>query len=252
MIKRLTTLYPKAIISNEPTLDSRYYWFHDSHSDQYIGILTADLTQKELNLLKTLFTMADMDDTLLLTEPARIWRNFILHGEAPPAFQKEECRLIHYSISHIREEFSYEEWVEAIKSLFPHDILIVPFHAHEGIIIEEKMEISMAEDELLSAIQAFESDFFFKVHFFIGRFHQADDKMRHIYSLENSIFHLSIAEQPEERIFTLEKLLPLYVYRSIPEEIGIFYLVIYNLFCRKIVNIRKLLKGILKINRMQL
>lgn len=218
MIERLSKLYPNAIVAEKVVPDRQYYWFHDDEKKQYLGIPAIDLTQKELNLLKTILEMVNLDGNFFLPEIIRQWQEFLIDDGPFPPTQSELCRYIHYSISHIKEEFSYEEWAEAIKSLFPHDILIVPFNKHEGVIIEEKAEIVMAEAELLSAIEAFESDFFFKVHFLIGRFHSIKENIKHLYTLENSIFQLSISAQPEERLFTVETLMPLYVYHSIPEE----------------------------------
>src|SRR5690606_3501757 len=90
-----------------------------------------------------------------------------------------------------------------------------PFNNSEGIIIELQTEMQMDEDELISAVEAFESDFFFKVHFHIGRFHSPNSKLKQQFTLEQSLFKLSLAKQPEERISNIEKLIPLFVYENL-------------------------------------
>ncbi|MBS4204199.1 helix-turn-helix domain-containing protein [Lederbergia citrea] len=217
MINRLTELYPNAIFTATPSLDPHMYWFKENNTEQYMGIPSTDLSPKEINILKTLFTMTAVDESINVSESVRLWRNFFLFDEPVPSFQQNHCRFIHFSISNMREQFQFDEWEEAVKSLFPHEISIVPFSGYDGVIVEDQRELQMDEDELFSAIQAFESDFFFKVHFFIGRFHSPDDKLKQLFTLEKSIFQLSLDEQSEDRIFTLEKLMPSYVFRSIPK-----------------------------------
>lgn len=231
MINRLIQLYPNAIFASKPSSDLRFLWFKDNDHNQYIGIPDTDLTQNEINLLQLFFPKTDMEDLFLFSKTTRLWREFLLLDGPVPSSHMEHCRIIHFSIADIREEFQYEEWEEAVKSLFPYEIIIVPFSKQEGVIIEERRDLHLAEDDLISAIQAFESDFFFKVHFYIGSFQKLDKKIKQLFKLEQSIFQLSHSEQPEERIFTLEKLIPLYLYSTIPiADRNIMFTNIHSLF----------------------
>lgn len=218
MINQLLQLYPNAILSKRPNTDPGLIWFKEEESVMCIGIPNIELTKRERKLLETLFPLGSLESHDTLPLSTRLWRDFLLFDGALPSIQEVNCRFIHFSISNIREEFQFEEWEEALNSLFPHEIIIVPFNKLEGVIIETQTDVQMAEDDLLSAIEAFESDFFFKAHFYIGRYNIPDNGLKQQFNLEQSLFKLSLTEQPEVRISTIEKLIPLYVFQSIPAD----------------------------------
>ncbi|MEK3887544.1 PucR family transcriptional regulator [Bacillus sp. FSL K6-3431] len=218
MIKQLLYLYPNSILSKEPTTDPRFLWYKDVQADQCIGIPKTDLTHKEVKLLETLYPLDNLENPSFISHSVQEWRNF-LHFDGPmPALLEENCRFIHFYISNMKEAFQFEEWEEALKGLFPQEITIIPFNNSEGVIIEKQTELHMDEDELISAVEAFESDFFFKVHFHIGRFHSPNIKLKQQFNLEQTLFKLSLTKQPEDRISTLEKLMPHFVYESLAQD----------------------------------
>ncbi|MCR2821091.1 PucR family transcriptional regulator [Lederbergia panacisoli] len=217
MFNRLLQLYPNAISASKPIVDSNYFWLRSDNN--YIGILNDEVSEKEKTILRALFP-AETDELPPLSIIAKEWREFLKNDGQLPATYTENIRFIHFSISDIRDEFLFCEWEEAMKSLFSNEVTIVPFNRNQGVIIEEQSNISITEEELFSAIQAFESDFFFKIHFYIGRFQETNLSLKSLFSLEQSMLELSLSEHPEERIFTREKLIPLYLYRLIPHSEG--------------------------------
>lgn len=218
MINQLLQLYPSAVLSKKPNSNPNFIWIKDEQAKMFIGIEHTELTEREITLLKTLFPIDNPESPQTISHAARLWLDFLLSDGSLPSIPNGNFRFIHFSISNIRDEFLFEEWEVALKSLFPHEIIIIPFNNLEGVIIETRTDVQMAEDELLSAIEAFESDFFFKVHFYIGRYNFPDNSLKQQFNLEQSLFKLSLAEQPEVRITTLEKLMPLYVFHSIEAD----------------------------------
>ncbi|MCJ8005888.1 PucR family transcriptional regulator [Lederbergia wuyishanensis] len=217
MFNRLLKLYPNAISTNKPSTDPDYIWIKNENN--YIGIPKSALSEKESSLLHVLFPFeSDTEIEPTLSNSAKEWRNFLKYEGPFPTTHSDHIRFIHFSINNIRDEFHFVEWEEAVKSVFSDEIIIVPFSNSHGVIIEEQSNVSITEDELFSAIQAFESDFFFKIHFFIGQFQETNDSLKSLFPLEQSMLELSQSEHPEERIFTREKLMPLYLYRMIPNK----------------------------------
>ncbi|MFK4998242.1 helix-turn-helix domain-containing protein [Bacillus sp. N9] len=174
----------------------------------------SDLIGKRTQFIASIISNNDSFTSTLLKNNTRLGCFLRANGQTP-TLKKDSCRLIQFSISNIRDTFHFDEFEEALKSLFPNEIIIVPFNIHEGVIIEEQTDIQMDEEELISTIQAFESDFFFKVHFYIGRFYPISQELRQFFQLEQSMFTLSLREQPEEQIITIEKILPIYTYKAI-------------------------------------
>ncbi|MBS4198508.1 helix-turn-helix domain-containing protein [Bacillus sp. FJAT-49732] len=217
MFNRLLQLYPNAISASEPNNDLGYIWLKSD--ENYIGIPKSDLSEKERSLLHLLFPIEnDVKSEPTISTFAKEWRNYLISNGPLPTTHTNYIRFIHFSIKNIRDVFQFDEWEEAVKSLFSNEVLIVPFSNNEGVIIEEQSNVSITEEELFSAIQAFESDFFFKIHFFIGRFQETNDSLKSLFTLEQSMLELSQSEHPEERIFTREKLMPLYLYQMIPKS----------------------------------
>lgn len=216
MIDQLLHLYPNSIFAEKPTSDQRFLWYKDNHVERYIGIPKIELTQQEMKLLNTLFPIDNVKGSDSFSKQIEHWRNFLLFdGSVPPSLPDVPCRFIHFYISNMKEAFQFEEWEEALKGLFPNEISIIPFNNNEGVIIEVQTDPQMDEDELVSAVEAFESDFFFKVHFHIGRFHSPNSMLKQQFTLEQSLFKLSLMKQPEVRISNVEKLMPLFVYENL-------------------------------------
>lgn len=216
MYNRILQLYPNAISSPKPYPDEPFVWIQDDNSKLYIGVPTTDLSNKEIALLHTLFPIHNNSETFSISVAAREWQDFLENNGQVPQSPAGNCRFIHYSISDIRDEFHLDEWEEAVKSLFSNDVIIVPFSRQHGIVIEEQSNLAITEDELFSAIQAFESDFFFKTHFYIGRFEERGHVLQLLYTLEKTMFKNAVFYHPEERIFTREKLLPFYLNQTMP------------------------------------
>ncbi len=218
MFNQLLQIYPDAVISSQPSANPQLLWVKDSETNSFIGIPIERLSEGEITLLNTLFPIDHTNPTLRLSPIAKEWRNYlILDGPFPP-FHSENIRFIHYMITNIRSDFQYDEWKEAVKSLFSNEVLIVPLSHHHGVIIEEERNLAITETELFSAIEAFESDFFIKIHFFISHFKAPHENLRALFKLEKKLLELSLSEHPEERIFTREKSMPIYAYQNLLEK----------------------------------
>lgn len=217
MIKRLLQLYPEAITSLKPNTDSKYIWLKDESTDSYIGIPNAKLTKEEITLLATLFPLSHKQE-LVRTPLAEEWYQFLIHKGKIPYSKAENIRFIHFTIPNMRDDFQYNEWEEATKSLFSNEVIFVPFSHHHGVIIEDHPNFSISEEELSSAIEALESDFFIKIHFYLGFFQPIQNQVKHLFQLEQRLLAVSLTVHPEERIMTREKVIPNYSYLNLPEH----------------------------------
>lgn len=214
MFNEIKKLYNDAILSDYLP-DSTYYSFHLKDEKKYVGIPKSQITEREKELLSILAPPEDGFE-YHLTNHAKQWYSFFMKDGSLPKKPKKKCRIIQYTISNIYDEFSIDAFKEAVRSFFPNEVIIVPYSKFEGFIIEEKTDIQMEENELLAAIQAFESDFFFKAHFYIGKFSPINDDLRKIFQIEKELFHFSLKNQTKEQLITIEKLIPIYTYAQLP------------------------------------
>ncbi|GIN73837.1 hypothetical protein J14TS2_43120 [Bacillus sp. J14TS2] len=217
MIKKLLHLYPDAITSLKPTTDSQHIWLKDERTDSYIGIPHAQLTKEEITLLATLFPLGPRQE-LVRTPMAEKWYQFLIHNGKIPDSKAKNIRFIHFTIPNMHDDFQYKEWEEATKSLFSNEIIFVPISHHHGVIIEDHPKFSITEEDLSSAIEALESDFFIKIHFYLGFFQPIHQQLKHLFELEQRLLAVSLSDQPEERIMTREKVIPNYSYLNLPEH----------------------------------
>ena len=214
MFNEIKKLYKDAILSDHLP-DSTYYSFYLKNEKQYIGIPKTQITEREIELLSILVPTEDEFD-YHLTNHAKQWYSFLMKDGILPKKPTKKCRIIQYTISNIYDEFSIDAFKEAVRSFFPNEVMIVPYSKFEGFIVEEKTDIQMEEDELLAAIQAFESDFFFKVHFYIGKFSPINEDLRNLFQLEKELYHFSLKNQTKEQLVTVEKLIPIYTNAQLP------------------------------------
>lgn len=217
MIKQLKKHYPNAIV--QPTLPelNHYYCFYIDTENVYIAIPEADISQPELELLNSLFPI--FSRTLHLNQgiKAQEWYEFLLGSdtEIPEEAKNDEFRIIQYSISEYKEAFELKDIEEAFHNIFSHPVIPIFISQTEGIIVETNHPLSLSVQDLYSAIQVFESDFYFKIHFFLGQFRPLDYQLKRLYQLEQNLFQFALQEMTKERIHTFANVFPLFSLKNV-------------------------------------
>lgn len=217
MIKQLKEHYPNAIVQPvHPQLD-HYFCFYIKTENVYIAIPEADISQPELELLNSLFPLRSNSTQLNTGKKAQEWYEFLLGSDAelPNESKKEEFRIIQYSISGYKEEFELKDIEEVFHHIFSHPVIPIFTSQTEGMIIETNHPFSLSVQELYSAIQVFESDFYFKIHFFIGQYRPLDYQLKRQYQLEQNLFQFALQEMTKERIHTFANVFPLFALKNV-------------------------------------
>lgn len=207
MIEQIKKLFPSTIISFTPHEDLQYSWY--PYEDRYIGILKTELTVNESYLLNLLLQPNNGKSEPLNTAlNAKKWYQYLFDGHPLfPGKEKKPYRLIQFSIASQYEVCEKEEWEEAMKSFFPHEVTMVRNSRHQGVLIEEKRSLIMSEKELHDAIATLESDFFFHVRFFVGQFYLKQD-IKSIFKYEQQLFQFARKKLSKERLFNMENVIP--------------------------------------------
>lgn len=233
MLNKLVKHYPTAEIKITPSNQSKMIWFFIKEEEKYIGIPIDDLTITEIKLLKTLFPVFRENRSLNTSIHSKKWYDYLFGHDLdfPSIDTKKEYRIIQFSVFQYNEAFDTESWQEAIKALFPHDVIIVFSSEMEGMIIEEKNDYFLSIQELQTFIQTLESDFYFKIHFYVGQYRALENDLKSLFQLEQTLFQFAHKEMSKERIFSLSNVFPLYILKHPANEIRhTFFSTIFDVF----------------------
>jgi len=217
MIKQLKEHYPNAIVQPTHLQLAHHYCFFIETENVYIAIPEADISKPELELMSCLFPANSNLTPLNHGKRAREWYEFLLESDAeiPNDSKKEEYRIIQYYISGNKEEFDLMDIEEAFHNIFSHPVIPIFTSQTEGMIVEANHPLALSVQELYSAIQAFEGDFYFNIHFFIGQFRSLDYQLKRLYQLEHQLFQFALQERTKERIYTFTNVFPLFALKNV-------------------------------------
>ncbi|MBS4171871.1 helix-turn-helix domain-containing protein [Bacillus sp. FJAT-49736] len=216
MINQLKRHYPNAIVQTTLPNFSHCYSFYIESEKKYIAVPKADVTPSELQLLNTIFPLQTDQSRILFGEKASEWQQFLFYSDSEPPSEMDgqEYRIIQLSISEYKEQFELKDLQEAFINTFSLPVTQIFTSPTEGIIVEKNHPLAISEQDLSSSIQAFESDFYFKIHFFIGQFRQLDYSLKRLFELEKRLFQFALQEKANKRIHTFANVLPSYLLKN--------------------------------------
>lgn len=219
MLKKLLVLYENSILFTEKPKnpsDQLYVFFNDIE-DEWIGIPKNEISDKELTLLKTIYTLVDYQ-TPLVPSSAKGWYDFLLLDGPPPIYPSDTYfRFIQFHINN--SDASQIEMESALKGFFTEEVSIIWESSRRGIVIEEKKQVSLSEEELISMSETLESDFYVKTSYFIGKFHHISEQLRLRFLQEKEYFSFGISHLGTKDIFTFEHIFPAYLAAHLPMEL---------------------------------
>lgn len=219
MFKKLLTHFKDSILlSNRPEKPmDQYFIFYNEAENEWIGLLKSSVSEQELQLLKSLFTLVEYEPSSAMTLP-QTWYEFLLMDGPPPSQKKENnVRLIQFYLHHHNPDPSEIE--TALTGFFSEEVIIFWENNHQGIVIEEKSQIALTEEELIAMTGTLESDFYVKISFFIGKRYPLTKLLPSRFREERDFFAFGLAHLNSTNIFTYERIFPAYLAYHLPEEI---------------------------------
>lgn len=218
MFTHLRKKYPGIIIQHHypNNLDSNKIWFTNERKDEYAGIDKSDISQGELDLLYCLFQEVKVPAVSVNdSSDSMEWYSYLLENGSMPSIKGDEYRVIQFRMKERQNQF---ELKEAFQHLLPHGTILV-FHADRmGLIIEEKSDWILDEEQLLSISHVIEADFFVSPSFYIGQFHEMNAEFPSFFAHERELFSFSKTIQKQECIQTSVTVLPEFVLHHLPQE----------------------------------
>ncbi|WHY78879.1 helix-turn-helix domain-containing protein [Neobacillus sp. WH10] len=219
MLRKLLSIYENSILfPSQPDKPSeQFYYFYSEAEDEWIGIPKTEMSEKELNLLKALYKTGEFQVSRVTTAE-KAWYDFLfLHAPAPHSHSETFIRFIQFNIN--GNDANQVEIESALKGFFTEDVIIIWESGSRGIVVEEKKQISLSEEELISMSETLESDFYVTISFFIGKLNLNSEQLRSKFLLEKEYFSFAITKLGSPTIFTFERVFPAYLAHYLPEEL---------------------------------
>lgn len=216
MLSKIAPLYKNSILSKhkpeQPSGD--VFNFYDQTSDEWLSIPKKEIGGRELQLLKTMYML--MESSPAHSPAGGHWHQFLyFNGPTPPHTAEKAYRLIQFEID--GHDFDHLELESALKGFFSDDVTII-WESHEkGIVIEEKKQISLSEEEFISMIETIESDFYIKFYLYIGKLQQLPEDLRRRFKQEREFLSFAIANIRDTHVFSYERVFPAYLAYHLPE-----------------------------------
>jgi hypothetical protein len=228
MLTKLLTLYPNAVVfqdkPSQALSPSHLAYFYEQAHNQWIGIPKTDLSERELELLKTIYEYYEpysnrMESTPLSPQEL-VWYDFLfLNGMPPSDGPGANIRMIQFQLN--GKQVETLEFESALRGFFSDDVLIIWENNHNGIVIEisQRKSISLAEKEFISLVQTLESDFFFKVTFYYGKQYLFNNHIPAIFQEEKEFFIFAQNLLGTGTVFSFERVFPFFAAHYMPDQI---------------------------------
>lgn len=219
MINKILAYFPNSVTRDIPPAgdSSNYYWFKENQEGKlWFGIPKSDLPASQLELLRLLFHFVEKEKTSGLSGSAHTWHQFLFHAGNVPTAETDEVRFIQFQFH--AKEIDHEEISEALQGFFP-DHIFIWLQDSYGLLVEQRKEVSETADELQSISSTFESDFFIKLSFYIGKFNKITEQLREFFIIERQLFSQVVHHNTRVNVFTFEKVFPILLASGMPDEL---------------------------------
>ncbi|QTM98602.1 hypothetical protein ERJ70_04395 [Sediminibacillus dalangtanensis] len=169
MINKLRAVFPGLIEyrpEEQPDIDA-YRWF-TTDKNEIVGIPEKELTEKDLLLLEA-FLQSYHFRHAPLNQQELAWTELLLHGtpsDQVPEIKGDAYRFIYFHLSESTIEPA--AFREAIAGFYPEFVPIVWISANQGVIVEQGREPDDGKISYGQITDLLMSDFYMKVHLFIG------------------------------------------------------------------------------------
>lgn len=219
MLSKIAPFYKNSILlKKRPDFPSdQVYIFYDPAANEWLSIPKLELSEREIQLLKTLYEFVETQPAL--TSIGQYWHQFLFFdGPVPPHSSETHFRFIQFHIE--GNDLEHLELESALKGFFSDDVIIIWESPDRGILIEEKRQISLNEEELLSMSETIESDFYIKISLYIGKLYPLSDQLRVHFMQEREFLSFAITYINESTILSYERVFPAYLAHHLPEELN--------------------------------
>ncbi|MDY0407802.1 PucR family transcriptional regulator [Virgibacillus soli] len=150
---------------NNKHLSQDYHWFKTKESEEVFGIAKEELTKRDLVILHT-FLESYNPIFPPLTSQEKMWKKLIHEKDPiPPDIFDTSFRFVYFTMP--EKTMGPNAFKEAIYEVFEYSVPIIWENEHEGIIIEDQLNIR-PQIMYSSIIDILMSDLYIKINLFVG------------------------------------------------------------------------------------
>ncbi|WP_299094995.1 helix-turn-helix domain-containing protein [uncultured Metabacillus sp.] len=214
MIENLLRHYQDAMTMTYNPKDTNYEWFQTEHG-QTFGIVKASLSDKEIELLTSLFQSVETVNEDHFSLSQRRWFDYLFSerkiSEPPLPADHATIRFYYFYLKQpIDEKQNFEE---AVQGIIDSDLIIWLSLSH-GIIIDEKPSITLDAKILKDLSDTLTTDFYVEPYLYIGQLQKNDADLREKFILEQSCFQALHRSAHREKALTFYDAMPLLIMTS--------------------------------------
>jgi DNA-binding PucR family transcriptional regulator len=169
MLEKLALLYKNDLTTNDQEQSNDYLWLQ-TENGQIFGIHRSRLTEKEEQLLQTLFEPLKRDKDDYYGK----WYQYIYKNKFLPESISKVRFYYFYSNRAIEEREIFSEIVSGV-IIKPS---IVWLSSQHGWIVDESPSSTVQIDDLVQLVESVTSDFYIQLKMFIGQLHQVNQSIK--------------------------------------------------------------------------
>ena len=181
--KEMKLLYPEAVLTHSNTSGEKYVAF--PYKDKWIQLERKQKSDTELALIQYALTQKKTSST---RSAASKWQSFLLEESFALPRNEGSYRIIQFEIVKMDDTFTQSVWLDAFKQLFLNIEEAFFLTETKGILIEEKHEHLLNNEEMAGIIRTLDDDFSIKTVYYIGQFWSIEATLPQIFKEEQSIF----------------------------------------------------------------
>lgn len=219
MLSKLAPIYKNSILSKKQPVQpsGQDYIFYDQTADEWLCIPKREISNRELQILTTMYKLIEFSPAQSAISSQ--WQQFLFfNGPIPAQAAEMQFRFIQFYIE--AHDLEHLELESALKGFFSDDVIIIWESHDKGIVIEEKRQIALSEEELISMSETIESDFYIKICFYFGKLHQISEELRTQFKQEREFFLFAITNIRNSPVFSYERVFPAYLAHHLPETLN--------------------------------
>ncbi|ALC91966.1 hypothetical protein AM500_20840 [Bacillus sp. FJAT-18017] len=219
MFENLLELYPGSILTDsQPSGEvGRFHIFNNSATGEWLSIPVGAITDRELELLGTLFRKA-AETERELSPHLQQWKDFLFTaGKIPSAYENEPGRLLQFHFFGYNHD--HEALETAIKGFFPDEIIIL-WENQSNAVVVELGDFLLEERDISSMAAAFESDFYIKTNLYVGKKLRIQPELTEQFKKERTLFSFAKKVMAMEEYYSFEKVFPAYIASKLPEPLA--------------------------------
>ncbi|MDQ0232337.1 PucR family transcriptional regulator [Metabacillus malikii] len=213
MLDNLKKHYKDAMTLTYEATNLDYEWFR-TELGQTFGILKASISEKERELLISLFQLITPTFEDSYTNVERKWFDYLFLQTSHPSPLSSDQSTIRFYYFFLKQSIDDKQnFEEAVHGIINSNLVIWLSLSH-GIIIDESPSNTFEIDSLKDLTDTLTTDLYVEPYLYIGQLQKNDDDLKDKFTLEHTCFQTLHQYAHQEKALTFYEAFPLLIFVS--------------------------------------